>query len=72
MPFQAGDDDVLKSMRRGYTYDSYMKIIRKIRSKAPDAAICADIIVVSKPLLFVFATAINTCVSLCCHALSFD
>ena len=45
MPFQAGDDEVLKHMRRGYTYDSYMTIIRKIRSAAPDAAICADIIV---------------------------
>lgn len=45
MPFQAGDDDVLKNMRRGYTYDSYMTIIRKIRHAAPDAAICADIIV---------------------------
>lgn len=45
MPFQSGDDEVLRNMRRGYTYDSYMKIIRKIRQKAPDAAICADIIV---------------------------
>jgi tRNA-2-methylthio-N6-dimethylallyladenosine synthase len=45
MPFQAGDDEVLKNMRRGYTYDSYMSIIRKIRTAAPDAAICADIIV---------------------------
>lgn len=45
MPFQAGDDNVLKDMRRGYTYDSYMKIIQKIKAKAPDAAICADIIV---------------------------
>ena len=45
MPFQAGDDEVLKRMRRGYTYDSYMAIIRKIRRAAPDAAICADIIV---------------------------
>ena len=45
MPFQAGDDEVLRRMRRGYSYDSYMKVIRKIRAKAPDAAICADIIV---------------------------
>jgi tRNA-2-methylthio-N6-dimethylallyladenosine synthase len=45
MPFQAGDNDVLKRMRRGYTYESYMKIINKIRTSAPDAAICADIIV---------------------------
>lgn len=45
MPFQAGDNDVLKNMRRGYTYESYMRIIDRIRNKAPDAAICADVIV---------------------------
>ena len=45
VPFQAGDDDVLKDMRRGYTYDSYMRIIKKIRAKAPDSAICGDVIV---------------------------
>jgi tRNA-2-methylthio-N6-dimethylallyladenosine synthase len=45
MPFQAGDNEVLKRMRRGYTFESYMKIIEKIRAKAPDAAICGDVIV---------------------------
>lgn len=45
VPFQAGDDEVLRRMRRGYTFDSYMKIIDKIRAKAPDAAICGDVIV---------------------------
>jgi tRNA-2-methylthio-N6-dimethylallyladenosine synthase len=45
MPFQAGDDQVLQKMRRGYTYASYMKIIDKIRAKAPDASICGDVIV---------------------------
>lgn len=45
MPFQAGSDKVLKDMRRGYSYDSYMNIIRKIRDKAPDASICGDVIV---------------------------
>jgi tRNA-2-methylthio-N6-dimethylallyladenosine synthase len=45
MPFQAGDDQVLQKMRRGYSYDSYMKIINKIRDKAPDASICGDVIV---------------------------
>ena len=45
MPFQAGDDEVLKRMRRGYTFDSYLKIIDKIRAQAPDAGITADIIV---------------------------
>ena len=45
MPFQAGDDEVLRRMRRGYTYASYMRIINKIRAKAPDASICGDVIV---------------------------
>ena len=46
MPFQAGDDTVLRRMRRGYTYDSYFKIIQKIRDIASDdAAITTDIIV---------------------------
>jgi len=45
MPFQAGSDSVLKGMRRGYTYSSYMSIINKIRAKAPDASICGDVIV---------------------------
>ena len=45
LPFQAGDDEVLKGMRRCYTYNIYMKIIDKIRQRSPDAAICGDIIV---------------------------
>jgi tRNA-2-methylthio-N6-dimethylallyladenosine synthase len=45
MPFQAGDNGVLQRMRRGYTFESYMKIINKIRAAAPDAAITADVIV---------------------------
>jgi tRNA-2-methylthio-N6-dimethylallyladenosine synthase len=45
MPFQAGSNDVLQQMRRGYTFESYMKIIEKIRAAAPDAAITADVIV---------------------------
>jgi tRNA-2-methylthio-N6-dimethylallyladenosine synthase len=45
VPFQAGDNAVLKRMRRGYTYESYMRIVHKIRERAPDASICADVIV---------------------------
>lgn len=45
MPFQSGDDKVLRDMRRGYTFGSYMKIIDKIKHKAPDASICGDVIV---------------------------
>lgn len=45
MPFQAGDNEVLRNMRRGYTYDSYLRIIHKIKEQAPDSAICGDVIV---------------------------
>lgn len=45
MPFQSGGDEVLKNMRRGYSFDSYMKIIHKIKNRDEDAAICGDVIV---------------------------
>lgn len=46
VPFQSGDDDVLKYMRRGYTFDSYMRIIDRIKNIAgEDASICGDVIV---------------------------
>ena len=45
VPFQAGDNEVLKRMRRGYTYESYLKIIERIRKESPDAGIFADVIV---------------------------
>ena len=45
IPFQSGDDDVLKAMARGYTVDRYRRIIERIRLRMPDAAISADVIV---------------------------
>ncbi|MCU0511081.1 MAG: tRNA (N6-isopentenyl adenosine(37)-C2)-methylthiotransferase MiaB [Anaerolineae bacterium] len=45
VPVQAGSDDVLSRMRRGYTADQYRKLIAKIRRIIPDAAIHTDIIV---------------------------
>lgn len=45
VPVQAGDDDVLKRMRRGYTSDDYRRLIERVRTKIPDAAIATDIIV---------------------------
>eukprot|EP00640_Fibrocapsa_japonica_P002716 CAMPEP_0113948280 /NCGR_PEP_ID=MMETSP1339-20121228/69586_1 /TAXON_ID=94617 /ORGANISM="Fibrocapsa japonica" /LENGTH=248 /DNA_ID=CAMNT_0000955285 /DNA_START=136 /DNA_END=879 /DNA_ORIENTATION=+ /assembly_acc=CAM_ASM_000762 len=45
VPFQSGDDQVLKNMGRGYTVDRYMQIINRIKEKAPDAAISGDVIV---------------------------
>ena len=45
LPPQAGGNEVLKNMRRGYTFESYMKIVDNIREKCPDASITGDIIV---------------------------
>lgn len=45
IPFQSGDNDVLKNMRRGYTRERYLEIVDTIRKYVPDAAITADVIV---------------------------
>jgi tRNA-2-methylthio-N6-dimethylallyladenosine synthase len=45
IPFQSGDDDLLKAMARGYTVDRYRRILARIRERMPDAAISADVIV---------------------------
>jgi tRNA-2-methylthio-N6-dimethylallyladenosine synthase len=45
IPFQSGDNDILKAMARGYTQEKYRRIIDKIREYMPDAAISADAIV---------------------------
>ncbi|NJN49245.1 MAG: tRNA (N6-isopentenyl adenosine(37)-C2)-methylthiotransferase MiaB [Alkalinema sp. RL_2_19] len=45
IPFQSGDNDILKAMSRGYTQEKYRRIIDLVRSHMPDAAISADAIV---------------------------
>lgn len=45
IPFQSGDNQVLKTMARGYTHEKYRQIIETIREYMPDAAISADAIV---------------------------
>ncbi|KEF42845.1 MAG: (dimethylallyl)adenosine tRNA methylthiotransferase [Cyanobium sp. CACIAM 14] len=45
IPFQSGDDAVLRAMARGYTVERYRRIIDRIRERIPDAAISADVIV---------------------------
>ncbi|QPN69318.1 tRNA (N6-isopentenyl adenosine(37)-C2)-methylthiotransferase MiaB [Synechococcus sp. CBW1108] len=45
IPFQSGDDEVLKAMARGYTVDRYRRIVERIRERMSDAAISADVIV---------------------------
>ncbi|WP_026102390.1 tRNA (N6-isopentenyl adenosine(37)-C2)-methylthiotransferase MiaB [Pleurocapsa sp. PCC 7319] len=45
IPFQSGDNEILKAMKRGYTHEKYRRIIQTIREYMPDASISADAIV---------------------------
>ncbi|MFN8532685.1 MAG: tRNA (N6-isopentenyl adenosine(37)-C2)-methylthiotransferase MiaB [Dehalococcoidia bacterium] len=45
LPVQAGDDEILRSMRRGYTADDYRALVERIRSEIPDVSMATDIIV---------------------------
>ena len=45
VPIQAGDDEVLANMKRGYTQQDYRNLVDKIRTKIPDCSIATDIIV---------------------------
>jgi tRNA-2-methylthio-N6-dimethylallyladenosine synthase len=45
VPVQAGDDEVLENMKRGYTAEQYRRLVHRIRSIIPDVAINTDIIV---------------------------
>ncbi len=45
VPNQAGDDDVLENMKRGYTIEAYRRLIHRIRERIPGVAIHTDIIV---------------------------
>jgi tRNA-2-methylthio-N6-dimethylallyladenosine synthase len=45
IPVQAGNDEVLARMRRGYTVQQYRDLVAKIRERIPGVAIHCDIIV---------------------------
>ncbi|HEY61119.1 MAG TPA: tRNA (N6-isopentenyl adenosine(37)-C2)-methylthiotransferase MiaB [Anaerolineae bacterium] len=45
VPVQAGDDEVLKNMKRGYTVNDYRRLIDEIRTLIPGVSIATDIIV---------------------------
>ena len=45
VPVQAGNDEVLENMRRGYTNEKYCEVVDRIRQRVPDAAVHTDIIV---------------------------
>ncbi len=45
LPVQSGSTRILKSMRRGYTRESYLRIIEKVKSATRPIAVSTDIIV---------------------------
>lgn len=45
VPHQAGDDQVLKNMKREYTIDQYHRLIGEIRDRIPGVSIATDVIV---------------------------
>jgi tRNA-2-methylthio-N6-dimethylallyladenosine synthase len=45
VPVQAGDNEILKRMKRGYSVEQYVDLIEEIRAKNPEIALSSDIIV---------------------------
>jgi tRNA-2-methylthio-N6-dimethylallyladenosine synthase len=45
LPVQAGSDEILKAMKRGYTVEQYRRLVAKIRENVPGVAISTDVIV---------------------------
>lgn len=45
LPFQAGDDEVLKNMSRGYTKKDYLDLVKKIKDKVKNVKFSTDIII---------------------------
>jgi len=45
LPVQAGSDQVLAQMRRGYDRSSYVSLVERMRKAVPDIALTTDIIV---------------------------
>ena len=45
VPIQAGDNDVLEAMKRGYSREQYRALVQRVREVVPGAAIHCDVIV---------------------------
>ena len=45
LPAQAGSNEILKAMRRGYTIEDYKRLVADIRSEIPGVGLVSDIIV---------------------------
>jgi len=45
VPVQAGDDQVLENMKRGYQVENYRCLVSRIRERIPNVSVATDIIV---------------------------
>jgi len=45
LPVQAGSNEILKAMKRGYAIEHYRRLIAEIRSRIPEIALTTDVIV---------------------------
>jgi tRNA-2-methylthio-N6-dimethylallyladenosine synthase len=45
LPLQSGDDEMLRRMRRGYTYGFYKELVDRMRARIPNLGLSTDIIV---------------------------
>jgi tRNA-2-methylthio-N6-dimethylallyladenosine synthase len=45
LPIQAGDDEILRAMDRGYTVAEYISLIERIRARVNEMALITDVIV---------------------------
>lgn len=45
MPLQSGSNEVLRAMKRNYTKESFLQLVKQFREMVPDVAITTDVIV---------------------------
>jgi len=45
VPFQSGSNEILQQMGRGHTREKYLRIMKRIKDRIPEASITADVIV---------------------------
>jgi tRNA-2-methylthio-N6-dimethylallyladenosine synthase len=45
LPVQAGDNEILRAMRRGYTVEQYRELVCAIRRRIPQVSLSTDVIV---------------------------